>query len=511
MRKKNLKNIKFEKKISTKKILSKVFGCGLADKLGIGVYDSISWPNITKLILPDDVKIKTISRLSSSSNTHCIQTEDYRFWFGLNENQRLSTKLFKNQPKVAVPAQEEHSDEYSSMNFDDFTFLAERDHKRNSFRIRLQGAPVDVIPYITASFGENLQVDGGSVRYPRPFPRSFHKKADLLCKDVIDTKKLSSFLSTGPPTCDEEFECTSLKAANYMNFQIFLQKTMKIFLNKEQENEDSRILGLSLSSDLHRGSWNSKVNVFKEILLEFCTDEGNFKYFRNIFNGPYSTIALTQNMESLGWGKNDYNMLGMTGKEMNQEIVFPPKIIRTLPSVVNIKQISIGFQHTLVLLQNSTVLGIGSNSHGELGRYDFNTTNSWIPIQFGDDEQKCLTSKTCTVEFVAAEKDVSFFAFNYGSEKHVQMTPMCFSKSHLDIDACSFNGFCVDNEKCECFDGYYGENCNLTFSCPLLSNCSGNGYCTQFGNCSCSYHATGPDCSIPVCNYFFLPLHYNFD
>ena len=242
---------------------------------------------------------------------------------------------------------------------------------------------------------------------------------------------------------------------------------------------------------------------YKEINLVMDTVEGEeFKYFRNIFNGPETTILLTKNKKLIGWGKNEYNLLGLSGDDAYNTTIFPPRIITTFPRIEDIKQISVGFQHTLILLSNSTVLGIGTNMHGELGRDDISSSNTFIQIQLPEYEAKCIADKTCSIEMIAAEKDASFFIFNYGTEQHVLLTPICHSKSYLDVNVCSGNGMCVTDNTCECFDGYYGDNCQSTYDCSNFDDCSGIGVCTSSGSCNCPSFATGKNCSIPVCHIF---------
>jgi hypothetical protein len=153
-------------------------------------------------------------------------------------------------------------------------------------------------------------------------------------------------------------------------------------------------------------------------------------------------------------------------------------------------------------MTNSSVYGVGSNLNGELGFGNITKEfKTWTQIQFPENEKQCILSNACSIELIAAEKDTSFFVFNYflnENEKHVLIKPICYNKSHLDVNACSGNGMCLNDDYCECFDGYYGANCNITFDCSHLNNCSGNGFCTEYGNCSCSIDATGLDCSIPV-------------
>jgi len=248
------------------------------------------------------------------------------------------------------------------------------------------------------------------------------------------------------------------------------------------------------------GAIISRLRTRKEIPLIPETNEGEkFKFFRNIFNGPETTILLTKNNKLIGWGKNEFNKLGLIGDDKNKTMIFPPRILTNFPEISDIRQISINFQHTLVLLHNSTVLGIGSNIHGELGRNDIQSTDSFIQIQFPELETKCLNEKTCSIEMIAAEKDVSFFVFNYGIEKHVSLTPLCNGKSYLDTNACSGNGICMNDNFCVCFNGFYGSSCQYAYDCLKFNDCSGNGVCNSNGTCSCYSFAGGENCSIPVC------------
>ena len=248
---------------------------------------------------------------------------------------------------------------------------------------------------------------------------------------------------------------------------------------------------------------SNELKTYKEMHLILDTNKGKFAFFRNIFNGPETTIMLTKNKQLIGWGKNKYNLLGLTGEYAKKTKIFPPRVLEwSYPKVEDIKQISIGFEHTLILLNNSTVMGIGSNMNGELGRDDINSTITFIEIKFPEYEAECIKNKTCTIEMVAAEKDVSFFVFNYGTlqeEKHVTLTPICNGSSYLDINVCSGNGMCVNNDKCECFFGYAGNNCERALDCSKRNDCSGNGYCSRKNTCQCHEFAGGRNCTKPVC------------
>ena len=133
-----------------------------------------------------------------------------------------------------------------------------------------------------------------------------------------------------------------------------------------------------------------------------------------------------------------------------------------------------------------------------MANYEIESSQNLIQIRFPEVEEQCIASGSCSVEMIAAEKDASFFVFNYGTEKNVEIRPVCFNISHLDLNACSGNGFCVSNDLCECFLGYRGVQCQSQYNCSELNNCTENGYCVSKNKCLCSNHAKGVDCSIPV-------------
>lgn len=460
--------------------------------------------------------------MRSSKNIHQIETRDYKLFWGLNENQRLSTKFFTDKPKLSIPDSIAnnisccfshskvggHTYPSHLLNFDDWTWEITMDPWKGREWVCLCGNPSN-FKILTS-----VKTDGGFWIPPRdaspPFPRSLFQKSTIYTPNQ-NNSRIIFFPGIYPnmkeeQDCEGESSCKILKVADYNDFQLFLEKNMKIVANRFSSKEltglnngvstiPAEIIGISSKTQDYTIS--AEWAIFKEMVLDFHTQQGNFQKFRNIFNGPYSTISITFDKRLVAWGRNPNNLLGLSGLEANQTIVFPPKIIDSFPNADDIKQISIGYTHTLVLLHNSTVFGVGSNSNGELGRNDSDSFSSFTQIQFPDEEEACLKAKTCSIELVAAEFEVSFIVFNYGTEKHVEIKPICYGKSYIDLDSCSMNGVCIGEDKCECFDEYSGPNCNVTLACP--NNCYGNGYCNSSGICTCYSHATGNDCSIAVC------------
>ena len=101
--------------------------------------------------------------------------------------------------------------------------------------------------------------------------------------------------------------------------------------------------------------------VVKEpkIIEELCD-----KSVIQFYNGYAFALALTSDNKLYGWGRNDLGQLGL--KIVNQTKVHKPVLIEDLNDI-NIKQISCGSGHTLVLTSDGMVYGWGGNTYGQIG------------------------------------------------------------------------------------------------------------------------------------------------
>jgi hypothetical protein len=63
---------------------------------------------------------------------------------------------------------------------------------------------------------------------------------------------------------------------------------------------------------------------------------------------------------------------------------------------------------------------------------------------------------------------------------------------------CGVNGSCNSTtKKCDCYDGYRGDSCNIT--CPGENrDCNKNGKCNDSGTCDCNVGFSGVDCATPA-------------
>ena len=101
--------------------------------------------------------------------------------------------------------------------------------------------------------------------------------------------------------------------------------------------------------------------VVKEpkIIEELCD-----KSVIQFYNGFTFALALTSDNKLYGWGRNQWGQLGL--KIVNQTKLYKPVLIEDLNDI-NIKQISCGSGHTLVLTSDGMVYGWGGNRYGQIG------------------------------------------------------------------------------------------------------------------------------------------------
>lgn len=204
-------------------------------------------------------------------------------------------------------------------------------------------------------------------------------------------------------------------------------------------------------------------------------------------------------------------MLGVENYNATEDYVFPPRPVdsKKFGNVDQIVQISVGEMHTIFLRNDKTVWGIGSNQFDAMTINQTSTTE-FLQLNIPEKDTKCISEGKCSIDFVFAGSETTFLAISNSSDLGgVEMEPTCFGKSHLEVGICSGNGMCLEKEKCSCFKGFYGDQCQLKFDCSALQDCSNHGICKQLEKCECFDFADGPDCSLPVCTTFIL-LFFSF-
>ena len=157
------------------------------------------------------------------------------------------------------------------------------------------------------------------------------------------------------------------------NFEIFdvisndIKKVIKRFYVFDNE-KGNKVLFVTLNDKLFgfgSNEWGvcgfGHQMVVKEpkIIEELCN-----KSVIQFYNGRRFAFALTSDNKLYGWGHNQWGQLGL--KIVNLTKLYKPVLIEDLNDI-NIKQISCGSEHTLVLTSDGMVYGWGRNSYGQIG------------------------------------------------------------------------------------------------------------------------------------------------
>ncbi len=98
--------------------------------------------------------------------------------------------------------------------------------------------------------------------------------------------------------------------------------------------------------------------------------------------GRSHTMILTKNDTLWGIGFNFYGQLGDGSQSTSHtpvQVMEKPTENGELRAMTNIKQISVGGSHTMILKKDDTLWGTGFNGNGQLG--DGSTTNKLAPVQ----------------------------------------------------------------------------------------------------------------------------------
>ena len=194
-------------------------------------------------------------------------------------------------------------------------------------------------------------------------------------------------------------------------------------------------------------------------------------------------------------------MLGIENYNALDDYTFPPRFLNMtlIGKVEDIKAISVGEVHTLILRHDNTILGIGSNQYGCLTIAETASTE-FVKLKIPDSHAQCVDSKLCSVDFIFAGPQTSYIGITDSRTLgKIGIEPNCFGIPHTTINSCSGNGMCVGNDKCTCFKGYYGQKCELKYDCSTLNDCSDNGFCVEHRKCECFSHATGFISFVPSC------------
>ena len=157
------------------------------------------------------------------------------------------------------------------------------------------------------------------------------------------------------------------------NFEIFdvisndIKKVIKRFYVFDDEKGynvlfvtlNDKVFGFGSNSYGVCGFGHQMVVKEPKIIEELC-DKSVIQFYNEMF----CAFALTNDNKLYGWGENEFGQLGL--KVVNFAKLYKPVLIEDLNDI-NIKQISCGSVHTLVLSSEGMVYGWGWNRKGQIG------------------------------------------------------------------------------------------------------------------------------------------------
>ena len=198
-------------------------------------------------------------------------------------------------------------------------------------------------------------------------------------------------------------------------------------------------------------------------------------------------MLLKKNGKVLLFGRSDYRQMSLGQTSIER---YPFYLTSQNDNII---QVCGGSGHMLLLkgliylmtkltfnLDDGKVYSFGRNDNGQLGQ-----GNSNNPINY----PAPLASENYGIFQIACGREHSLI---------LKYTNQCFGKS--DATMCSGRGLCIEENKCSCSKGYYGNECQ-NYDCfgknSTDSNvCSGHGTCTNPNVCACNDGYIGSQCEI---------------
>lgn len=124
---------------------------------------------------------------------------------------------------------------------------------------------------------------------------------------------------------------------------------------------------------------------------------------RSVSAGDTHLVVLNGDGEVLTWGKNNYGQLG-DGTNFDRDIPV------AIPNVANIRSVKAGATHTVALQADGTILAWGDNYYGELGVPDLPASSSPVQVAGLTDVRKVAAGSSRSV---ALKNDGSVWIWGY--------------------------------------------------------------------------------------------------
>jgi alpha-tubulin suppressor-like RCC1 family protein len=126
-------------------------------------------------------------------------------------------------------------------------------------------------------------------------------------------------------------------------------------------------------------------NIYGQLGLGDTTDRNTFtavpplpdgKVAKQVVAGSHYTMILAENGTVFACGRNISGQLGL-GNSTDRHIFIA---VPALPDGKVAKQVLAGYSHTMILAEDGTVFGCGSNNNGQLGLGDTTRRNSFTAV-----------------------------------------------------------------------------------------------------------------------------------
>eukprot|EP01080_Neovahlkampfia_damariscottae_P000904 gene904-9814_t len=192
------------------------------------------------------------------------------------------------------------------------------------------------------------------------------------------------------------------------------------------------------------GALGDGTKISRTTPVPIALENSNIVY---IAAGGGHSMILKSDGKAYSFGDNSLGQVGVN--TATKFITVPTAVVGDNSKIV---KISLGGAHSLFLKSNGKVYGLGSNRYGQITG----------PLAMKGN--KYLTELVSTDNFgvldIAASGDASMF---------LKSNSTCFGKTNSNSSICSGNGICISYNKCKCYFGSSGNECEITQPSPVPS------------------------------------------
>jgi alpha-tubulin suppressor-like RCC1 family protein len=154
---------------------------------------------------------------------------------------------------------------------------------------------------------------------------------------------------------------------------------------------------------------NTFTNTSYVTYVKNTTNTGNLQNIINLKSSVYSSFFIENTNKVLACGYNYYGQLGINTNTYVNGIALPLYVLDNTgtKSIENIIQVATAHSHTLFLNKSGTVLSVGNNQYGALGKFNRpNYNNTIIPTYVYDASGTDIISN---IIYIEAANHISYF------------------------------------------------------------------------------------------------------